>query len=114
MKIHNLQLATRPFEAIISGNKVIESRLYDDKRRLIELGDQLEFTNRENTEQTVTVKVIGLLRYENFESLFSHNNPLKFGGPSVEWLTDQINEFYSLEEQNKYGVVGIEFELIGN
>lgn len=112
MTIHALQLATIPFDAIRSGQKTIESRLYDEKRQLIQIGDELIFTNRENTEQTVTVRVVGLLRYETFGSLFSHNDPAKFGGESVEWLENQINEFYNLDEQRENGVVGIEFERI--
>lgn len=112
MNTHSLQLATIPFNAIASGQKVIESRLYDEKRQLIQIGDIIEFTNREAPSQKVSVKVIGLLRYETFHDLFSHNTPAKFGGESVEWLENQINEFYSIEEQKLNGVVGIEFELI--
>ena len=112
MNTHQLQLATIPFNAITSGAKTIESRLYDEKRQTIEIGDTIVFTNRENTDQTVSVKVIGLLRYETFYNLFSHNNPAKFGGESIEWLENQINEFYSIDDQRKDGVIGIEFELI--
>ncbi len=112
MNAHSLQLATTPFNAITSGQKVIESRLYDEKRQLIQIGDTIEFTNREAPDQKVLVRVIGLLRYKTFHDLFSHNNPEKFGGESVEWLENQINEFYSIEEQKFNGVVGIEFELI--
>lgn len=111
MTQHNLQLATEPFNAIVSGQKTVESRLYDTKRQTIQIGDILLFTNRENTEQTVKVVVIGLLRYETFNELFSHNSPSKFGGPTVEWLQNQINEFYSIDEQKENGVVGIEFTL---
>ena len=112
MNTHSLQLAATPFTAITSGQKVIESRLYDKKRQLIRIGDMIEFTNREIPDQKVLVRVIGLLRYETFHDLFSHNEPAKFGGDSVEWLENQINEFYSIEEQKVNGVVGINFELI--
>ena len=109
---HQLTLATEPFNAITSDNKTIESRLYDEKRQKIQIGDQIIFTNRDNPSQTATVKVIGLLRYATFHDLFSHNNPRKFGGESVEWLENQSNEFYSLHDQKQNGVIGIEFELI--
>lgn len=111
MKQHTLQLASAPYSAIVAGIKTIESRLFDDKRQLIQLGDTIEFINRESTE-SVLVRVVGLLRYETFHSLFSHNNPSKFGGESVEWLEDQINEFYSVEQQKQDGVIGIEFVLL--
>ena len=112
MIIHNLQLATTPFMAITSGKKTIESRLYDEKRRLIELGDLIEFTNREKTDEVVRVRVIGLLRYKTFHDLFTHNIPDKFGGGSIEWLESQISEFYTIDDQIKNGVIGIEFELV--
>jgi len=111
MTTHQLKLATEPFNTIISGNKTIESRLYDTKRQKIQIGDRIIFTNRDNSEQTVTAEVIGLLRYATFRDLFSHNNPRKFGGDNVEWLENQISEFYSIEDQKIYGVIGIEFRV---
>ena len=111
MTTHQLKLATEPFNAIISGNKTIESRLYDAKRQKIQIGDRIIFTNRDNSEQTVTAEVVGLLRYATFRDLFSHNNPRKFGGDNVEWLENQIYEFYSIEDQKIYGVIGIEFKV---
>ena len=111
MTTHQLKLATEPFNAIISGNKTIESRLYDAKRQKIQIGDRIIFTNRDNSEQTVAAEVVGLLRYATFRDLFSHNNPAKFGGESVEWLEKQIGEFYSLSDQLENGVIGIKFEI---
>ncbi len=111
MTTHQLKLATEPFNAIISGDKTIESRLYDTKRQKIQIGDQIIFTNRDNSKQTITAEVVGLLRYATFRDLFSHNNPRKFGGDNVEWLENQISEFYSIEDQKIYGVIGIEFRV---
>ena len=56
MTTHQLTLATEPFNAITSGNKTIESRLYDEKRQKIQIGDQIIFTNRDNPSQTATLK----------------------------------------------------------
>ena len=111
MTTHQLKLATEPFNAIISGDKTIESRLYDAKRQKIQIGDRIIFTNRDNSEQTVTAEVVGLLRYATFRDLFSHNNPRKFGGDNVEWLENQISEFYSIEDQKIYGVISIAFKV---
>lgn len=109
---HELKLATEPFEAIALGKKTIESRLFDEKRSTIQLGDIVVFTNRENPSRSVKVKVIGLLRYGTFADMFSHNDPTKFGGENAGWLLNQVNEFYSLEDQKQYGVLGIEFVLL--
>ena len=113
MTTHHLKLHHEPFTAIVSGRKTIESRLYDEKRQKIQLGDRIIFTNSDDLNQTATVTVIGLLRYATFHNLFLHNDPQKFGGESVEWLENQINEFYSVEDQELYGVLGIEFEYEG-
>lgn len=110
MTTHRIKLHPEPFAAIASGRKTIESWLYDEKRRKIQLGDQIMFINRVNPEQTMTATVVGLLRYATFHDLFSHNDPRKFGGESIEWLEHQIYEFYSTADQERYGVLGIEFE----
>jgi len=110
MKTHQLKLATIPFEAIKSGNKIIESRLYDEKRIEIDIGDWIEFTNRE-TGETLKTKVVGLHRFQTFEEMFERMDPKKFGGESKEWLLNQISEFYPKHEQDKFGVVGIEVFL---
>lgn len=112
MNIHQLRLSEEPFATIASGHKTIESRLYDEKRRKIQLGDRIIFANSQNPSQTITVTVVGLLRYATFHDLFSHNDPRKFGSKNIEWLECQMNEFYSLDEQLQCNVVGIEFVLV--
>lgn len=111
MKTHTLQLAAIPFATIARGVKTIESRLYDEKRQTIKVGDTIVFINRDDTTQTIKATVINLHKHANFHALFSHLNPAKFGGPSVAWLENQINEFYSPEAQQETGVIGIEFRL---
>ena len=112
MTTHKLRLSSEPFSLIANGSKTIESRLFDDKRRLINVGDELIFTNRDDSTQNVSAKVIGVLRFKTFHDLFANNPIEKFGGESVEWLENQINKFYTPEDQAKNGVIGIEFELL--
>lgn len=66
---HYLRLASAPFDAIVSGQKTIESRLYDEKLQAIQLGDTIIFTHREDPRQTITARVVGLLRYTTFRDL---------------------------------------------
>ena len=112
MTTHQLQLASKPFNAIQSGSKTIESRLYNQKCQAIQLGDRVVFTNHDDMSATITVEVIGLLRYRTFGDMFAYNEPTKFGGPSAEWLTQQINQFYTANDQAKYGVIGVEFVVV--
>ena len=44
--IHNMNLNNEPFELIKSGSKTIELRLNDEKRRLLNVGDEILFNNR--------------------------------------------------------------------
>jgi ASC-1-like (ASCH) protein len=111
MNTHELKLATQPFEAIRSGMKTIESRLFDEKRQTIQPGDEIIFTNRENPSETLTVRVVGLLRYASFKDLFSNYDPQKFGGETIEGLLVQVREFYPEDEELEYGVVGIQLQL---
>lgn len=112
MTTHSLQLANEPFDSIRNGKKVIESRLYDDKRRLIEIGDRIEFINRESPDQKIDAEVTGLHRYASFSDMFEDMGPSRFGGDSAEGLMNQINKFYSAEDQKSDGVIGIQFKLI--
>lgn len=112
MTIHKMKLATAPFEKIASGDKVIESRLYDEKRRQVNLGDQIEFTCNDDASKKVVTIVRALYRYPDFENLFSDFSPSLFSGTSKGKLLEEIETFYTKEEQNKYGVVGIRIEVV--
>lgn len=58
--VHYMNLHPRPFKKVIEGTKVIEIRLNDDKRRLLKVGDEIEFTSREVSSQKIKTEVIGL------------------------------------------------------
>lgn len=112
MIIHKMKLATVPFQKIASGNKIIESRLYDEKRQQINLEDQIEFVCNDDKSRKVIAIVKALYRYPAFENLFSDFSPLLFGGISKEELIGEIETYYSKEEQKKYGVIGIKIEIV--
>jgi ASC-1-like (ASCH) protein len=109
---HHMNLASEPFNKITSGEKVIECRLYDEKRQRISVGDHIVFSENDKPENTVTTLVTGLLYYHTFEELFADNDPALFGESSREFLLNQIKQFYSDEDEAKYGVVGIQIEVI--
>lgn len=111
MTTHSMKLNDGPFAMIASGQKTVECRLFDEKRRQVALGDTIVFTNATDETKTVTVKVVGLLRYATFEGMFARNDPARFGGRDVAGLSAALQTYYSLEEQTRYGVLGIEFEL---
>lgn len=110
---HEMKLHAVPFEKIKSGEKTIELRLFDEKRRQIKVGDVITFTNTSNREQMrVTVKE--LHRFDSFEELYN-SLPLLQCGYTEEDIDkahpSDMQQYYSPEEQEKYGVVGIELLL---
>ena len=109
---YQMKLATEPFNKIASGTKLIESRLFDEKRQQLSIGDQIVFSENENPENTVTIVVKGLLRYQTFKELFADHDPSLFGEDSKDFLLAQIKSFYSDEDEQKYGVVGVRLELV--
>lgn len=107
-----MTLDTVPFEKIANGTKIIESRLYDERRQHINLGDQIEFVCKDDSARKVTTVVKALYVYPDFEKMFSDFPPSYFGGISKEELVQEIEAFYSKDEQAEYGVVGIKIELM--
>lgn len=112
MITHQMKLAVIPFEKIVDGTKTIESRLFDEKRQQIKLGDRIKFICKDNPTKKVTTIVKALYLYPDFISMFSDFSPTYFGGVSKEELLKEIETFYSKDEQVKYGVVGIKIELV--
>ena len=112
MTTHHLNLAAMPFVSIADGNKTIESRLFDEKRQAIQVGDHIIFTNRENSRETIEVSVTNLFRHQTFHELFTAHPITAFGHASVDNAKIEIDKFYTLEQQQQYGVLGIAFRKI--
>ncbi len=112
---HIMQLTPSPFEMIKAGTKTIELRLYDEKRRKIHVGDIIEFVNTQGNHELLDVQVNGLHIYDSFTDLYN-NLPLVASGYTKDDLStaspDDMNEYYSAEEQKKYGVIGVEIVVV--
>ncbi len=112
--IHKMKLQDKYFYFILNGTKRIEIRLNDDKRKLIKVGDIIEFKNADNLENCFRVKVIELLRYNSFNDLLNDYDISILADKSMtkEQLINVFEQFYTQEEQKKYGILGIKIELI--
>lgn len=111
--IHHMKLKPAPFYQMRKGEKTIELRLYDPKRQQIKVGDQIEFSNTQDKMEKFRVQVNALHLFVSFSELY-RTLPLKACGYVDESKADpsDMNQYYSLEEQQTYGVVGIEVELV--
>ena len=109
--MHEMRLHNEPFELIKNGTKTIEMRLYDEKRELIIVGDIIKFINR-LTEEELKVEVIALHKFANFIELYQNFDKRIIGYNDNEEANPlDMEKYYSKEEQNKYGVVGIEIRI---
>lgn len=109
---HEMKLNNEPFERIKNGTKTIELRLNDEKRKLLTVGDYIEFTNKVTNEKLL-VEVIDLFKYNSFEELYKHFNKIEMGySINEEANPKDMENYYSKEEQEKYGVLGIKIKKL--
>lgn len=110
---HFMKLNDAPFSMIKSGQKTIELRLLDEKRQKIQPGDTIVFANN-STGKILVTTVVRLHKFDSFEALYKSLPLLKCG-----YTEDDVDKadpadmeaYYSVQEQEKYGVVGIELKI---
>ena len=105
--IYRMKLQNEPFSQIKEGTKKIEIRLNDEKRKLFKINDYIEFTNI-TTLEIMFAKITNLYYFESFEKMFNHFDNSILGGGSYK----EMYNYYSKEEEYKYGVLGIEIEML--
>ena len=111
---HEMKLQPEYYNFILNGTKRIEIRLYDEKRQSIKLGDTIKFLKEPELSESFNAKVIGLLRYNSFKDMFKDFDISILSDKSMtkEELIKVLEQFYTKEKQEQYGVLGIRIELI--
>lgn len=108
---HYMNLCPEPFDMIRSGDKTIELRLNDEKRRAIGVGDTIVFTNNEDNGKQIFAVVTALHKFRSFTELYNELPLLKWGYTEEDIDSakpEDMNVYYSKELQEKYGALGIE------
>ncbi len=109
---YEMKLNNEPFESIKKGTKTIELRLNDEKRQLLKVNDLIEFTNISTNEKMI-VKVECLYHYQSFEELYKHFDKISMGYSENDVAnSNDMEKYYSKEEQKRYGVLGIKIKKI--
>lgn len=107
-----MKLNNGPYVNIKNDTKTIELRLNDDKRQLLKIKDLIEFTNKETLEQML-VEIQNLYHYPSFDELYKHFDKVSMGYKENDVADPKdMEKYYSKEEQEKYGVLGIEIKKI--
>ena len=66
---YEMRLNKLPFGQIVDGKKTIEVRLNDAKRKLLAVGDEILFSNRDNPNQTIIKTIKDLRLYNSFAEM---------------------------------------------
>ncbi|MBR6134458.1 RNA-binding protein [Candidatus Saccharibacteria bacterium] len=110
--VHQMRLHPEPFEKIKNGTKIIEMRLFDEKRQKIQIGDKIEFENRANGDK-VSAIVMALYRFSSFEELYRALNKRDLGyEDDEEAKPEDMSQYYSEDDIRQFGVVGIEIHKL--
>ena len=107
-----MRLKQDPFQLIWDGNKTIELRLYDEKRQMLQLGDEIEFEELAAAGRKIVVEITAFHRFASFAELYGALPMEKCGYlPGQKACPEDMLAYYPAQEQEKYGVVGIAFSL---
>ena len=104
-----MNLHSSPFKKIVEGTKIIEIRLNDDKRRLLKVGDEIEFVSREDSSKKIKKEILELNLFKTFKDLCYFYYPIDYGSVDRDEYT-AMYKYYSVEDEAKYGVLAIKLK----
>ena len=108
-----MNLHPAPFDKIARGEKTVELRLNDEKRRLLKMGDTILFTCTDGRQ--LTARVAALHPFPDFAALYAAL-PLTCCGYTPEEAAKasptDMEAYYTKEQIAAYGALGIELEEI--
>ena len=109
---HVMRLHPSPFERIKSGKKVVEGRLNDNKRRMIEVGDEIEFVSRESRE-IIKVIVTRIEKQNTFAEMYDKTDLKDWAwSGTIEEFVNGFYKYYSKEDEKEFGTISIYFKLL--
>ena len=107
--MHTMRLSPTPFARMAAGQKTIELRLYDAKRRKIAVGDAVRFFPTAGCGQ-IDARAAALHRFTDFDALYGAL-PLESCGYSAAECPsahpDDMAAYYTAEQIARHGVIAI-------
>lgn len=104
---HYFSLHNEPFCLIAQNKKHIEMRLYDEKRKVLLVGDEIVFTNNQNQE-TLTCTIEDLKTFKSFKELYDYYPKELLGYREDEEASfEDMYLYYKKEQIDLYGVIAI-------
>jgi ASC-1-like (ASCH) protein len=112
---YKMKLNKSAFKGVANSKQRWETRLYDDKRKQIKVGDTINFYKLPELKESLSVKVVKIVTAKNFKELFNLFDTQEANWPanySAKDCAESMKRFYTIDDQKKYGVVAFKIELI--
>ena len=106
-----MRLQPEPFNKIRSGTKKIEIRLFDEKRQQLKVDDLIIFTRMDDESEHVQAKIINLVQFNLFKDLYDAYDLVLYGGEKKDEY-ESMYQYYSIEDEQKYGVLAIHLQVV--
>lgn len=113
-KTVHMHLQSQPFESIASGKKTVEMRLYDEKRRKLNVGDKIVFSKQGEEDKKIKVKITKINTFKSFKELYKFYTDKKVLGYAEKEKASfkDMEKYYPKEKQKREGVVALEFKVL--
>ena len=108
-----MKLNPKYFEYMKNGTKRVEIRLNDEKRKDLKIGDEIIFQKEPELKEELYTQIVSLNIKRNFKELIEELDVSEYADESEseeEFLND-LYKFYTKEQEEKYGVVGIQIKI---
>ncbi len=110
-----MHLNQGPFDRIKKGIQKYETRLYDEKRKLLKVGDYIIFDKLGEQNNTYKTKVLELHVFDNFKEMFEKLDKKELGYPehyTIDMQIKAMEKYYSKKQQKQYSVLAIKLEVV--
>lgn len=104
---HRFGLFPQYFDQTSRGEKTIEVRLNDKKRKLVKVGDDIVFEKLPARKEFLTVKVDGIRTFASIEDMLDEYGPSKLGN----LCKDSLARIYSMDDIKEVGLICFEFSF---
>ena len=110
--MHTMELQNAHFDAFRRGEKEIEVRCMDEKRRNVRVGDVIQF--RKTNGAYFKARVCEIIAADSFGELYERVTPeeIGFAGKTRKEFISAMRQIYTLSRERELGVVGIRVTLL--
>ena len=102
------------FNMVKERKKSIEVKLLDEKRKMFKVGDTILLKKEPELFDGVVIRITEIKYFNTFLEMAQRLSikELGFEGKSATEVNDIYHNIYTIEDEVKYGVVAMKFELL--